>query len=248
MPAGLPLHRRVCRARWCRPRWPHRGGAALPLSPRVPGSLPRTPGCRASDSPLPPAAFSVTAGSAGGRVARIPWSPQRHWPPTGRLASCCRYVYTFAIPPPGPFPSLFAGSSAAGPRGARGRPCPGRVWQAQPSLQHTPTNRAREDLPPAKGGREWPRLPSGEGAKGAGAGSEVQAWGSWTRARREASNPHLSSHSPFQRCGGRRAPFIAALGCPRSTARAGALVRREEVRGRAEHPKFPRICGLGSQC
>lgn len=55
-------------ARPCRPRRPHRGGAALPLSRRVPGSVPSTPGCAASASPLPPAAASLTPGSAGGRA------------------------------------------------------------------------------------------------------------------------------------------------------------------------------------
>ncbi|XP_027747369.1 elongin BC and Polycomb repressive complex 2-associated protein-like [Empidonax traillii] len=65
-------------ARRCRPLWPHRGGAALPLSRRVPGSVPSPPGCRASASPLPPAAASLTRGSAGSRAELLPLSPQ--WP------------------------------------------------------------------------------------------------------------------------------------------------------------------------
>lgn len=65
----------------CRPRWPHRGGAALPLWRRVPGSVPSTLGCRASASPPPPAAASLAPGSAGGRAELIPQPLQWHWPP-----------------------------------------------------------------------------------------------------------------------------------------------------------------------
>lgn len=78
--------------------------------------------------------------------------------------------------------------------------------------------------------------------------SEVQAWESWTRAREEGGHTRPGGHRPFypgvawqERSSGR------CHGCHRSTARAGASVRREEERERATSLEFPRSCGLGSQ-
>lgn len=201
-------------------------GRRVPLSPRVPGSVPSTPGCRASASPPPPAAASLTPASAGGQGSAGPAvSPAADLRPCilgkgvgGGWGGCVRSPPLASLPP-GPFPSLFATPFPAGPRGARGGPHLSRPSARSGGLggHSTPRQNGSEKprRPRWEGGRDWPGVPSGEegeGSRGRRAESEVQAWGSWTRARGEAGNPRPGGHSPFPAQRGQGSTFRR---CPR---------------------------------
>ncbi|XP_066427895.1 collagen alpha-1(I) chain-like [Molothrus aeneus] len=106
-----------------------------------------TLGCRASASPLPPAAASLTPGSAGGRAELIPQLLQRHWPPSGLHV----------------FPEERARAGNGGP-GVRSSDRTSRAFlQRRPPQAHTEGER-----PPPEQGLCSPSAPEGSEARPAG--------------------------------------------------------------------------------
>lgn len=123
-------------------------------------------------------------------------------------------------PPPRSFPEPLCNAVPCRPtRGERRPPpeqplCPGGGGVGGHSTPRQ-TGSEKPRRPRWEGGRDWPGVPSGEegeGSRGRRAESEVQAWGSWTRARGEAGNPRPGGHSPFPAQRGQGSTFRR---CPR---------------------------------
>lgn len=138
-------------------------GRRVPLSPRVPGSVPSTPGCRASASPPPPAAASLTPASAGGQGSAGPAvSPAADLRPcilgkgVGGLGGVCPFP-PIRQPPPRSLPEPLCNAVPCRPTRGERRPPPEQTLcpeRGARRAQHPPPKRVGEAPPPPVGGRE----------------------------------------------------------------------------------------------
>lgn len=228
--------------------------------PALPAAAHQPPRC------LPPPPRSLPAPRAAGQRGsrRLPRG-------TGRRQAALRLaerggVGWAGVPtpplarPPRSLPKPFCSALRCRPTRGERRPPPEQGLSSPPSARgglggrsrffSTPRQTGSEKplRPRGEGGRDRPGVPSGEegeGSRGRTAESEVQAWGSWTRARGEAGNPRPSGQSqPFPSAAGAGEPALlaAALGSHRIRARGWVPVRG----GEGGEPRTPSALGLGS--
>lgn len=226
--------------------------------PALPAAAHQPPRC------LPPPPRSLPAPRAAGQRG------SRGLPSgTGRRQAALRLAgggglggcpHSSACQAPQSLPKPFCSALRCRPTRGERRPPPEQGLSSPPSARgglggpsrffSTPRQTGSEKplRPRGEGGRDRPGVPSGEegeGSRGRRAESEVQAWGSGTRARGEAGNPRPSGQSqPFPSAAGAGEPALsaAALGSHRIRARGWVPVRG----GEGGEPRTPSALGLGS--
>lgn len=206
----------------CRPRWPHRGGAALPLSPRVPGSVPEHSRLLPRISLPPPPRSLPAPQEAGQRGSRgLPSGTGRRLAPLHPRGG--------GHDPGGSVPPLASPPQVPSRASLQPAPCRPTQGEGRPPPEQglcSPSARgglAGHSTPPAKPGWRSPaahdrkeglarRALRRGGRREPGPESRERSPSPGKLARGEDGNPRPGGHSPFRAQRGQGGTFRR---CPR---------------------------------